>query len=106
MEGSAATPQFTVNLQDEAGLARIGLAVENSETRRCGALERVNDERRLAVFAKCTDPLPVTVNDALGGLCCGFRCQVGKVAPQFGCSLVGAHCDHDGIRGKAIERTL
>ncbi len=98
--------QFTIDLPDESGLSRFRLAVENAQTRSGGAFEGMNDQRRLTVFSKRANPLLITANHALGGLLCCFRSQIGEVAPQFGCGLIGAHRQHDGIGREAIEGTL
>src|SRR5208282_5765144 len=50
-------PQFAIDLPDKSGLARVGLAVENSETWRRRALEGMNDQRGLALLSKRGDPL-------------------------------------------------
>src|SRR5208282_5619121 len=101
-------PQFTIDLPDEFGLARVGLAVENSETWRRRALEGMNDQRGLALFSKRADPLFIVVNyaanHALGGLLRRFRRQIGEVTPQLGCGLVGAHRQHDRVWREAVER--
>ncbi len=99
-------PQFTIDLPDESGLARLGLVVEDTETWRRRAFERMNDQRRLAVFSKRADPLLIAAHHALGGLLRGFRRQIGEITPELGRGLIGAHRQHDCVRRKAVERTL
>ncbi len=106
VEFSGDAQEFPIDPPDEAGLARLRLAVENSKTRSGGAFQRMNDQRRLAVFSKRADPLLITLDDAFGGLLGRFRRQIGEVAPQFMRGLIGAHRQHDHVRRKAIERTL
>src|SRR5208282_49011 len=99
-------PQFAIDLPDKSGLARVGLAVENSETWRRRALEGMNDQRGLALLSKRGDPLFIAANHALGNLLRRVRRQIGEVTPQLGCGLVGVHGQHDRIGREAIERTL
>ncbi len=97
--------QFTIDLPDEPGLARLRLVVENSETRSGRALQGMNNQSRLAVFSKRADPLLIAADHALGGLLRPFRRQVGEVTPQLGRGLVAAHRKHDRVRREAVERT-
>src|ERR1039457_4286979 len=66
----------------------------------------MKNQRRLAVFSKCADPLLIATNHVLGGLPRGLRRQIGEVTRKFGSRLVRAHRQQDRVRREAIERTL
>src|SRR6202158_798117 len=106
VESCGDAPQFTIDLPDESGLAGFGLIVENSEARRRRALERMNDQRRPAVFSKRSGPLLIAANYTVGGLLRRFRRQISEVTPQLGRGLIGAHRQYDRVWREAIERTL
>ena len=106
VESCGDSPQFAIDLADESGLSSFGLVVENSEAWRRRPFQRMNNQRRLAVFAERADPLLIAVNHALGSLLRRFRRQIGEISPQFGRGLVSAHRQHDCVGREAIERTL
>jgi len=96
--GNAA--QFAVDLARESGLAGFGLAVKNAETRMSGSFERVDNERGLTVLAERADPLLVAARNASRGLVGDFGREIGELADEIRCHILGANCQNDRVGAK------
>jgi len=82
------------------------LAVKNAETRMSGSFERVDNERGLTVLAERADPLLVAPRNASRGLVGDFGREIGELADEIRCHILGANCQNDRVGGETIERTV
>jgi len=70
-----------------------------------GSFERVDNERGLTVLAERADPLLVAARNASRGLVGDFGREIGELADEIRCHILGANCRMTRW-GETIERTV
>ena len=98
--------QFAVDLANQSGLPGLGLTVEHAETSVSRTLERMDNERGLAVLPERADPLLVAMDDAIGGFARVLRREIGELACKIGCDILGADGERNCVRSEPVERAV